>query len=138
MESDKHRQHDQHLKKYRKRYHVHTVAHTWETQYGRLWHFNLGNRWFICFCICCICFEIPLCYGLLSQRTNKEISFRNWILTGRLPDSLLEHTTLASIGSVLVIFFAFAITTSIALSCIRSRAKREPQCLLSALRPFLL
>ena len=42
---------------------------------------------------------------------------------GRPPDSVLEHVTLASIGSFLVIF-AFTITTSIALSRIRSKAKK--------------
>ena len=123
MASDENRRHDRRLKKYRKRYQVHTVSNTWEAQYGKLRHFNLGNGWFVRFCICCICFEIPSCFGLSSQLTDEETSFSNWIWVGRPPDSILEHVTLASIGSFLVIF-AFTITTSIALSRIRSKAKK--------------
>ena len=117
------RRKERRLRKWKKRYQVHTVSNTWDFKYSVPQHFSLGGGWFIPFCACCICFQASPCHGMPDIFLSKDKSLSDWIWPGRPPESLLEHVTLASIGSAMVIL-AFTITTSIAIFRIRSSAKK--------------
>ena len=113
------------LRKHHKRYLVHSMSNVMDVydifRHGGLRHFNIGNGWFIRFCVGMNCirhiFGLKLCDEFITPPR-----IHSWSWTDRPPDTLHEHL-FSTIAALLIVVASFSITTFLASMKLRSQSK---------------
>ena len=114
------------LRKHHKKYLVHSMSNIMDIydifRNGGLRHFNIGNGWFIRFCIGMSCIRHILgmeCYDNSSTSPN----IAGWDWTGRPPGTLYEHALSMAVAFIIVVV-SFSLTTFSATMKLRSRSEK--------------